>query len=139
MSSNEYNTTTGFIQVCSITSAKKKKRAGFILLSKDHEVHGYINSLQIKDFDFIAPEREVTFIEKATAAELGMTTQIVKVTFNFDELIGNKKKRIESKFKLLKKMQPAISLHLFPFSSASIDCLFISLPLAFVAKDFLPR
>lgn len=65
ISSNAYNQTTGFIQV-----------------------YGYVNAMQIKEIDFMAEERHVSFIEKLTGAELGMVAQIVKAIFNFDDLLG---------------------------------------------------
>ena len=87
ISSSVYNASTGFIQVCPITSTDKIKR-GFIKLSEEHKVQGNINAMQIKGFDFLSRERAVTYIEKATAAELGMTAQIVSDIFSFDDLMG---------------------------------------------------
>ena len=87
ISSSAYNASTGFIQVCPITSTDKIKR-GFVKLSEELKVQGNINAMQIKGFDFLSRERAVTYIEKATAAELGMTAQIVSDIFSFDDLMG---------------------------------------------------
>lgn len=87
ISSDAYNKTTGFIQVCPITSASKQRK-GFVPLSSNHKTHGSINAMQIKGFDFMAKEREVLFIEKATTAELGIVAQIVSSIFNFDNILG---------------------------------------------------
>lgn len=87
LSSDAYNATTGFIQVCPITSTNKS-RLGFIPLSKDHTIHGTINAMQIKGFDFMAKERAVTFVEKATTAELGIVAQVATDIFSFDKLLG---------------------------------------------------
>ena len=87
ISSSAYNASTGFIQVCPITSTDKIKR-GFIKLSEEHKVQGNINAMQIKGFDFLSRERAVTYIEKASLAELGMTAQIVSDIFSFDDLMG---------------------------------------------------
>lgn len=88
ISSDAYNASTGFIQVCPITSTKQIRR-GFIKLSDEHNTKGIINAMQIKGFDFLSKERAVTYIERATAAELGMTAQIVSSIFSFDDLMGD--------------------------------------------------
>ncbi|TVP90414.1 MAG: type II toxin-antitoxin system PemK/MazF family toxin [Alkalibacterium sp.] len=87
ISSDAYNASTGFIQVCPITSTDRTKK-GFIELSDEHNVKGSINAMQIKGFDFLSKERAVTYIEKATGAELGMAAQIVSSIFSFDDLMG---------------------------------------------------
>lgn len=81
LNSDAYNATTGFISY-------NKNRPGFIPLSKGHSIYGTINAMQIKGFDFMAKERAVTFIEKATTAELGIVAQIVTDIFSFDKLLG---------------------------------------------------
>lgn len=86
VSSNEYNAVTGMIAVCPITSTSTIKKH-FISLNTDHQVKGHINPLQVKTFDFTAPERSVRFIEKATLKELGETAQIVNMIFDFSDLI----------------------------------------------------
>ncbi|WP_375180268.1 type II toxin-antitoxin system PemK/MazF family toxin [Enterococcus rotai] len=86
ISSDEYNAVTGMIAVCPITSTKNIK-SHFVPLSFDHQIKGHINPLQVKTFDFTAPERDVRFIEKATLKELGETAQIVNMIFNFSDLI----------------------------------------------------
>lgn len=87
VSSTAYNSSTGFIQVCPITSTDKQRK-GFVKLSEEHSVNGSINAMQIKGFDFLARDREVTYIEKATSAELGTTAQIITKIFSFDELLS---------------------------------------------------
>ena len=42
--------------------------------------------MQIKEFGFMAKERAVTFVKKATTAELGIVAQIVTGIFSFDNL-----------------------------------------------------
>lgn len=88
VSSNDYNASTGFILVCPITSSQQKRK-GFVPLSEEHTIEGNINAMQMKAFDFLAKERAVSFAEKATTAELGMTAQIVSHIFSFDELMGD--------------------------------------------------
>lgn len=87
ISSNDYNSSTGFIQVCPITSTDKINK-GFVKLSSEHTVRGSINAMQVKGFDFLSKERAVTFIEKASTAELGLTAQIVSDIFSFGDLMG---------------------------------------------------
>jgi len=58
-------------------------------LSTKHSVHGKINAFQLKGFDFLAEEREVSFVEKATQAEMGMVAQFINQIFSFDDLIGD--------------------------------------------------
>lgn len=87
ISSNVYNATTGFIQVCPITSTNKNRK-GFVPLSEEHLIHGQVNAMQIKGFDFMAKEREVSFLEKATTAEIGVIAQIINDIFSFDRLLG---------------------------------------------------
>lgn len=71
--------------MCPITSSNKN-RPGFIPLSKEHSIHGTIKAMQIKEFGFMAKERAVTFVKKATTAELGIVAQIVTGIFSFDNL-----------------------------------------------------
>jgi len=73
--------------VCPITSINKN-RPGFIPLSKNHNIHGTINAIQMKGFDFMAKERAVSFVEKATTAELGIVAQIITEIISFDKLLG---------------------------------------------------
>ncbi|WP_086445458.1 type II toxin-antitoxin system PemK/MazF family toxin [Candidatus Enterococcus lemimoniae] len=86
ISSDEYNAVTGMIAVCPITSTKNTKNH-FISLDTNHQITGYINPLQVKTFDFTAPERNVRFIEKATLKEIGETAQIVSMIFDFSNLM----------------------------------------------------
>ncbi|MFL2105435.1 type II toxin-antitoxin system PemK/MazF family toxin [Desemzia sp. FAM 23991] len=87
ISSNAYNGSTGFILVCPI-STSKKERPGFVPLTQEHSIRGKVNAMQIKGFDFLAKEREVRFVEKATATEVGMVAQIVGHIFSFDSLLS---------------------------------------------------
>ncbi|EOL50718.1 hypothetical protein [Enterococcus caccae] len=77
---------TGMMAVCPITSTQNTK-SHFISLDDNHQVTGHINSLQVKTFDFTAPERNVRFIEKATLKEIGETAQIVSMSFDFSNLM----------------------------------------------------
>ncbi|MGG5341434.1 type II toxin-antitoxin system PemK/MazF family toxin [Enterococcus sp. AZ192] len=86
ISSDEYNAVTGMIAVCPIISTINVK-SHFIELSADHQVKGHINPLQVKTFDFTAPERNVRFIERATLKELGETAQTVNMIFDFSSLM----------------------------------------------------
>lgn len=87
ISSTAYNATTGFIQVCPITSTNKDRK-GLVALAEEHSIQGKINALQIKGFDFMAKERGVSFAEKATTAEMGIVVQIITDIFSFDRLLG---------------------------------------------------
>lgn len=87
ISSNAYNGSTGFILVCPITTSKKES-PGFVSLTQEHSIRGKVNAMQIKGFDFLSKEREVRFVEKATATELGMVAQIVEHIFSFDSLLS---------------------------------------------------
>jgi mRNA interferase MazF len=73
------------VAVCPITSTK---RDYFIKLDDEvnRQVTGYINALQLKTLDFRV--RDARFVEKATTYELGRTTQMVKMIFNFSNLLG---------------------------------------------------
>lgn len=86
ISSDEYNAVTGMMAVCPITSTQNTK-SQFISLDDNHQVTGHINPLQVKTFDFTAPERNVRFIEKATLKEIGETAQIVSMIFDFSNLM----------------------------------------------------
>lgn len=86
ISSNEYNAATGMIAVCPITSTNTIQ-PHFVKLNEDHQTKGHINPLQVKTFDYIAKDRSVRFIEKATLKEIGKTAQMVEMIFDFTSLI----------------------------------------------------
>ncbi|MFV0557849.1 MAG: type II toxin-antitoxin system PemK/MazF family toxin [Enterococcus sp.] len=84
-SSNQYNAVTGMVAVCPITSTKKDH---FIPLDNSHKTKGYVNPLQVKTLDYTDQRRAVRFIERATSTELGEVLQIVKMIFDFDNLLA---------------------------------------------------
>lgn len=85
ISTKNYCAVTGLVAVCPITSTK---RDYFIKLDDEvnPQVTGYINALQLKTLDFRV--RDARFVEKATTHELGRTAQVVKMIFNFSDLLG---------------------------------------------------
>lgn len=88
VSSNDYNAATDMIAVCPITSTKNTKPHFIPLSKRNHKkVHGNINPLQVKCFDYTAKEREVSFIERATPKEIGQVAQYINFIFNYDDYI----------------------------------------------------
>ena len=85
ISSDVYNSVTGMVAVCPITSTKKDH---FIPLDETHKTHGYINPLQVKTLDYTDRRRGVQFVEAATLTELGEAAHLVSMIFNFSELLS---------------------------------------------------
>ena len=83
VSIDNYNLVTGLVAVCPITSTKKEH---FIPLNENHQIKGYVNSLQVKTLDYKA--RHWKKIEKATLSELGQVAQTINMIFSFDTLLG---------------------------------------------------
>ncbi|GHP13821.1 hypothetical protein YK48G_12460 [Lentilactobacillus fungorum] len=58
VSSTEYNSATGFIQICPITS-KQRKHPGYFDLPNHLKTQGQINAIQLKSIDFF-PHIEIS-------------------------------------------------------------------------------
>lgn len=83
VSRTAYNKRTGFIVVCPITSTKRR---GYIPIPKEYDTYGYIDFIQLRSIDFIAPNRKVRFIEKTKLETLGQVAQRIESIFGFNEL-----------------------------------------------------
>lgn len=85
ISSTDFNIVTPYIAVCPITSTENTQ-PGFVELNEDHLIYGHIDTRQFRTIDPKDEKRNIRFIEKATARELGMTLQYVAqaLTLHFE-------------------------------------------------------
>lgn len=83
LSSNNYNTHTGFVIVAPITSTIRDK-AGYYTLGPSYETHGQVNASQIYSLDASeAANRKIKYIETLRDEDFYRVAQIVYYNFNF--------------------------------------------------------
>lgn len=85
VSSDEYNSTTGFIVIAPITNTSNP---AFIKMPDYVTTKGYINFLQIKSIDYLSANRQVEFKEKCTLEVLGRTLIGIESIFNLFEILN---------------------------------------------------
>lgn len=86
VSSTPYNKATGFIQICPITS-RKRKQPGFFDLTGQIKVRGQVNAIQLRSIDFLSTHRNVVKIEEILPDTFGLVAQFIGLIFNFDNIL----------------------------------------------------
>lgn len=80
----EFNSTTGFVALCPITSTK---RDGYIKVeSKNEKIKGFIDPGQIRSVDYIQSKRRIEYVDQATLKVIGLVGRRVFDMLGFDEL-----------------------------------------------------
>ncbi|MFD1465033.1 type II toxin-antitoxin system PemK/MazF family toxin [Lapidilactobacillus mulanensis] len=87
ISATTFNAQTGYVAICPITSTIRNS-PGFIDLHA-HQLSGQIVALQFRTIDFISAQREIQYIEQASAADFMKVAQVIHDSLGFDEVISN--------------------------------------------------
>lgn len=87
ISSSAFNLRTGYVAICPITSTIRSQ-SGYVDLHAS-KLSGQIVATQFKTFDFISSERNIQFVEQASAVDFMRTAKIVQDSLGFSKIVGN--------------------------------------------------
>lgn len=87
VSSDIFNSRTGFVTICPITSTIRD--LPFFINLHGNKLHGQINASQLRTIDFMSKDRSIEFVEKATDIDFMQTAKVIMDGLGFEKIINN--------------------------------------------------
>ncbi|WP_125714854.1 type II toxin-antitoxin system PemK/MazF family toxin [Companilactobacillus kedongensis] len=85
MSSDQYNSKTGYIAICPITSTIRDSLMYVDIHAR--KISGQINAIQFRTIDFISSDRDIQFVERSNPRDFMQTAKIINDSFSFENII----------------------------------------------------